>query len=233
MTPSVSARPGRLADLSRSVDRERSPQAGQRKLRQILAGARCAFLDLGYEGASVDEIVRRAGVSKGTLYNYFADKRTLFSAVVDEECREMSQRLFTVETDCACLETSLLTIARSFVRFMVSPFAQGMYRVAVAESGRIPEVGRAFYSAGPQLCTARIATFLIEARARGLLVLEDADLAACQFTALCRAELFPKVLFGILEQPSEAEIERVAEAAVQVFLAAHRPASGRATAGGN
>lgn len=225
MTAGASVRSGCLADPTHSGDPDQPSHSGQRKRRQILAGARAAFLDLGYEGASVDEISRRAQVSKGTLYNYFADKRTLFSAVVDEECREMSQRLFTVEPDCDCVETSLVEIARSFARFSVSPFALGMYRVAVAESQRIPEVGRAFYEAGPQLGTARLANFLRAACAKGLLVVEDADLAACQFTALCRADLFPKVLFGILEQPGDSEIDRVAEAAVRVFLDAHRPAS--------
>jgi AcrR family transcriptional regulator len=56
------------------------PVAGEddsSKRRQILDGARKVFLDLGFDGASMGEIARSAGVSKGTLYVYFADKSRL------------------------------------------------------------------------------------------------------------------------------------------------------------
>src|SRR5471030_1439424 len=55
------------------------------KRRQILDGARRLFMDLGFDGASMGEIARAAGVSKGTLYVYFADKSRLFEAIVEEE----------------------------------------------------------------------------------------------------------------------------------------------------
>lgn len=55
------------------------------KRRQIIDGARKVFLDLGFDGASMGEIARAAGVSKGTLYVYFADKNRLFEAIVEEE----------------------------------------------------------------------------------------------------------------------------------------------------
>ena len=49
-----------------------------RKWDQVLDGARKVFMRDGFEGASVDDIVREAGVSKATLYSYFPDKRLLF-----------------------------------------------------------------------------------------------------------------------------------------------------------
>ena len=52
-----------------------------RKWSQVLDGARTVFLRDGFEGASVDDIVREAGVSKATLYSYFPDKRLLFMEV--------------------------------------------------------------------------------------------------------------------------------------------------------
>ena len=54
------------------------------KRRQILDGACKVFLDLGFDGASMGAIARAAGVSKGTLYVYFADKCRLFEAIVEE-----------------------------------------------------------------------------------------------------------------------------------------------------
>ena len=52
-----------------------------RKFDQVLAGAREVFMADGFEGASVDDIARAAGVSKATLYSYFPDKKLLFMEV--------------------------------------------------------------------------------------------------------------------------------------------------------
>src|SRR5947199_2592176 len=61
------------------------------KRRQILDGARKLFLDLGFDAASMGEIARAAGVSKGTLYVYFADKNHLFEAIVEQESLEQGK----------------------------------------------------------------------------------------------------------------------------------------------
>ena len=65
--------------------------------RQILDGARKVFMDLGFDGASMNEIARSAGVSKGTLYVYFADKSRLFEAIVGEEALEHGQVVFDLD----------------------------------------------------------------------------------------------------------------------------------------
>jgi AcrR family transcriptional regulator len=50
------------------------------KRRQILDGARKVFMDLGFDGASMNEIARAAGVSKGTLYLYYPSKEELLKS---------------------------------------------------------------------------------------------------------------------------------------------------------
>src|SRR5438552_1112327 len=69
------------------------------KRRQIMEGARAVFLDQGFDAASMGEIARRAGVSKGTLYVYFDSKEALFEAIFEDESRlqaEPRQRRFHV-----------------------------------------------------------------------------------------------------------------------------------------
>lgn len=190
------------------------------KARQILAGAKRVFLELGYEGTSVEEIARCAQVSKGTLYNYFPDKRTLFAAVVEGECQEQAQRIFQIESDGAAVETVLHHIARNYVEFLVSPFAQSMFRVAIAEAQRFPDLGLAFYNSGPEIGTHRLKQFFAEAAARGELAIDDLELAAHQFVELCKADLFYKRLLCVKSSVTEAEIERIARGAVTTFLQA-------------
>src|SRR3982074_3733248 len=67
------------------------------KRRQILDGARKVFMDLGFDGASMNEIARAAGVSKGTLYVYFADKSRLFEAIVWEESLDQGKVAFNFD----------------------------------------------------------------------------------------------------------------------------------------
>ena len=69
------------------------------KRRQILDGARKVFMDLGFDGASMGEIARSAGVSKGTLYVYFDDKNRLFEAIVEEEALEQGKVAFNFDPE--------------------------------------------------------------------------------------------------------------------------------------
>src|ERR1700726_1792761 len=69
------------------------------KRRQILDGAGKVFMDLGFDGASMGVIARAAGVSKGTLYVYFADKNRLFEAIVEQESLEQGKAAFNFDPE--------------------------------------------------------------------------------------------------------------------------------------
>ncbi len=57
----------------------------------LLGAARELFAAEGYSGVSTEELVRRAGVTRGALYHHFADKRDLFRALVEELERELEE----------------------------------------------------------------------------------------------------------------------------------------------
>lgn len=190
------------------------------KARQILEGAKSVFLERGYEGTSVEEIARRAQVSKGTIYNYFPDKQTLFAAVVHGECQKQSQRIFQIDRDGEDVETLLRDIALHLVEFSLSPFAQNIFRIVVAETPRFPELGQAFYESGPALGKQRLVEFLAQAVKNGELAIADLKMAANQFIELCKADLFYKQLLGVKSHPTQNEIQQVADGAVETFLKA-------------
>ncbi|HEY6256266.1 MAG TPA: helix-turn-helix domain-containing protein, partial [Xanthobacteraceae bacterium] len=82
--------------MNAQIERVAAPTADQdsAKRRQIIEGARQVFLAQGFDAASMNEIARVAGVSKGTLYVYFANKEQLFEAIVGHECRAQGERIF-------------------------------------------------------------------------------------------------------------------------------------------
>ncbi|MGB8621505.1 MAG: TetR/AcrR family transcriptional regulator [Paracoccaceae bacterium] len=190
-----------------------------RKFDQVLQGARHVFLHDGFEGASVDDISRQAGVSKATLYNYFPDKRLLFMEVVKAECRRQSDDALDVIDLNAPVASVLEMAAAHMVKFLLSDFGQSVFRICVAESDRFPELGRIFYETGPAHVREQIADYLESSVARGDLVIEDVPLAADQFAELCKADLFSRVVFGVRPDITRAEIDRVIKGAVAMFMA--------------
>lgn len=190
-----------------------------RKFAQVLEGARAVFLRDGFEGASVDDIARAAGVSKATLYSYFADKRLLFMEVVKQECDQQSQDAMDEIDREGPVEAVLEAAARHLLRFLLSDFSQRVFRICVAESERFPELGREFYNSGPAHVRAELSAFLGEAVTRGELAIDDLQLAADQFAELCKADLHPRLIFGVSNGFTEDEVERVIAGAVGMFMA--------------
>lgn len=213
-----------LSDLDgQHSDAGKLTARGQRKLDQILEGAGEVFLSEGFGGASVDEIARRAGISKATLYRYFPDKSAIFNAYVRRELARQAALLDAMDREHATIEETLHRFAKGFIAFMLSPFARGIYRIAVSESDRFPDIGRAFFDSGPDQVRRRIAPVLAAAMERGELAPGDPDDAAYQFFELCKAKLFYRSLFCSECDASEAAIDAQARLAVGTFLKAYAP----------
>ncbi|PCJ06456.1 MAG: TetR family transcriptional regulator [Rhodobacteraceae bacterium] len=190
-----------------------------RKFDQVLEGARDVFMADGFEGASVDDIARAAGVSKATLYSYFPDKRLLFMEVARHECARQAGDAVDLVEACCTPQQVLQVAARHILSVILSDFGQKMFRICVAEADRFPDLGRQFYESGPMVVRARVKEYLELATGRGELKIEDFDLAADQLAELCKADLFPRLVFNIDTEFTEAERERVITGAVETFLA--------------
>lgn len=190
-----------------------------RKFDQVLAGARKVFMADGFEGASVDDIARAAGVSKATLYSYFPDKRLLFMEVATTECNRMAEQIMERIDESRPPREVLTVTGAHIVRFMLSDFAQQVFRICVAERERFPELGRAFYASGPEMGRERLSDYLLCAVERGELAIEDIAMAAEQFSELCKAKLWTRAVFGIQSTFTAEEIDEVVRHAVDMFMA--------------
>src|SRR5689334_13572910 len=91
------------------------------KRRQILDGARAVFLSQGFDAASMGEIARAAGVSKGTLYVYFKSKEELFESIVHQQCQAQAEGLFDLASDSDDVEAVLTRLGIGFVSFLCQP----------------------------------------------------------------------------------------------------------------
>ncbi|QPC89597.1 TetR/AcrR family transcriptional regulator [Mesorhizobium sp. INR15] len=210
-------------DVLDSLRRGR-PAAGQDPVKrsQIIDGARRVFIEKGFEAASMNDITREAGVSKGTIYVYFANKEELFEALIEEERGTIFKNMYDVLDHADDLREIMVGFGKVLSAKITSERVVMAQRTVIGASERMPELGARFYERGPKRGHDKFVAFLNTAIERGLLEIADVDLAAYQFTELCLAGFFRQCIFAYrTEAPNMAEIEHVVRSGVDMFLKAY------------
>ena len=192
------------------------------KRRQILEGARSVFLAQGFDAASMGEIARAAGVSKGTLYVYFENKEQLFEAIVHGQCQVQAEGLFNLDPADRDVEAVLTRLGTGLVAMMCEPSRASSLRTVIAIAARMPEIGKKFYETGPACGIAMLGSYLETQVDAGTLVIEDCEVAAAQFMDSCQSTLFKPVLFNYDSPTTPERIAHVVGIAVRMFMAAYR-----------
>jgi AcrR family transcriptional regulator len=113
------------------------------KAAQILNGALPEFLERGYAGATMDRVAQMAGVSKQTLYSYYADKEGLFAALVQKIAEEKYRMVWATP-----LQGKPEKVLRELAHRLLSEAEDEDYvnfiRMMMAESGKRPELAQVF-----------------------------------------------------------------------------------------
>jgi AcrR family transcriptional regulator len=192
------------------------------KRRQIIEGARATFLARGFDAASMADIAKAAGVSKGTLYVYFKDKDELFAAIVYGECSLQAEGVFDFDHADRDVEAVLTRHGEAFVRNIGVPGRMSSLRTVIAVAERMPDLGRKIYETGPAVAIASLAAYLQAQVDAGILAIDDCEVAAAQFIETCHATMFKPMLFNFAPPPPPERIRHVVGMAVRMFLAAYK-----------
>lgn len=198
------------------------PEPGS-KPALILEAAGTLFLETGYGAVSMDAVARTANVSKATLYAYFRSKEELFAAMINCECRRHLGDLECEGFARMDIADALRHLGRLFIRLLFSPRALAVYRVAVGESHRFPELAKAFYNAGPSRWVDGMTALMAEADRSGKLRLSNPKLAAEQFLGMVRSHRHMRIVTGLEPVPSEEEMDAIVDSAVSVFCRGYAP----------
>lgn len=207
------------------ADRPNRLAAGQdpAKRQQILEGANRVFSQMGFDAASMNDITREAGVSKGTIYVYFDSKEELFL----ELCNHYREILFAdiyhaLESD-GDLREALIEFGVALAGVITSDVVVRAQRVVIGVAERMPSMSRDFYERGPKRGQALMRALIDRHVAAGRLDIEDTELATYQLADLFMSGMFKKRLFGCMEQPPSKElIRKTVTAGVDVFLKAYQ-----------
>jgi AcrR family transcriptional regulator len=188
------------------------------KRRQIIDGAREIFMSVGFDAASMNDIARAAGVSKGTLYAYFDSKEALFEALIREERANQPERNTMFPADEPDPAKALANYGRALVAHVTHSEALTQARVVVFAAAKFPRLGQAFYEAGPLFGVLKLKDRLDAFVAAGTLEIDDTALAARQFIDLCLGDILKRLLFMVVASLPQEEIDFTVDSAVHMFI---------------
>jgi AcrR family transcriptional regulator len=188
------------------------------KQRQILDGAGAIFAVDGYGGASMSRIAAEAGVSKGTLYNYFDGKKALFTAYVQRECAASLAHFFDGMPADGPPREALMGLGRRMVETLSSEKVIAIYRMVIAEAHTFPELAEVFFEVGPKQSIRRLAQWIETQCRAGRLAVDDPEFAAEQLFALMQTKILTRRRLQLIHTVTPAEIDFVVKAAVDLFL---------------
>ncbi len=219
MTSETRAAPGAPAEVGAG---ECAPESAKR--RQIVEGARRVFLSEGFDAASMGEIAREAGVSKGTLYVYFESKEALFAALIADSKRDAAERnLAALDPEDPDVAKVLTSFATGLISKVTDPEHMALVRMVVAAADKFPSVARAFHDAGPAHGARCLAAYIEEQNRRGRLAVPDPATSAWLFLGTCTHSLAIAILAGAEPTPSPERIAHFATTAVEMFVRAYAP----------
>jgi TetR/AcrR family transcriptional regulator, mexJK operon transcriptional repressor len=207
----------------RSLDQSANA-ATRDKTERIICAAREAFLERGYDGVSMDEVANRACVAKQTVYARYASKDALFLAVVDSVQSRVLSALSAAGP--LAIRDRLHQIAREFLDLILDPSILSLFRIALGASYRFPKLGRSIYGARLKEAHGVLAEIIEGAGKDGDLLVDNPTVAAEQFLALVRGELYLHSLYDPSFRPSRTQIVRQIEAALDCFMARYSPPGG-------
>jgi AcrR family transcriptional regulator len=200
----------------RPAEPEDTPARGR-----ILEAAFSAFRESGYAGTSTLEIATRARVSKRELYALVGNKDELLAACIGARARRLRLPAdLPAPRDPETLEQTLTSLGARLLREISDPAVISVFRLAIAEAVRAPEVARALDSIGREASRAALRGIMEQARSAGLLDGEPSEMAE-QFAGLLWGSLMVGLLLGVTERPSPREITRRAGDATTALLRVH------------
>ena len=211
-------KPKRHSPLSRDQSKHVSSAIRER----VLVAAFTLFRENGFSGTSMLDIVTRARVSKRDLYALFNNKHAVLAACISERAQQMRRPLDTTtplpQTRDA-LATLLVELGRSILKTVCHPDVLTVFRLAIAESDRAPEIARTLHSSGREANEKALTELVRKAQALGLVLAGDPAVLAVRYLVVLWGDLLIRLLMRVREAPTKREIEIRARAATDTLMA--------------
>lgn len=192
-----------------------------KKRQRYLHVATELFLEQGYDGTGLDQLIERCGGSKMTIYSYFGDKKGLLKAVVTEETEQLREALkFEVLEDMSSRQL-LMQFSCRYLKFLYNPRLLKLIRLLIAQNQNEPELVDFFLEQSARYSQSVLQTYLEEQSRFGQLNIDNTYFASEQLLGALKGNRFVEALF--LDRAfDEQEMNHYAEHVVGAFLHLYR-----------
>jgi AcrR family transcriptional regulator len=202
----------------RSDAKPRAEKVEEAPLRRILEAAFSAFIESGFAETSTLEIATRARVSKRELYALFRNKNDILTACIRERAKRFQLPPQLPEaSDRETFAGILNAFGSRMLREISDSTVVAVFRLAIAEASRSPEVAQALNATGIEASRAALREVMSRACAARIVAGQPAEMAE-QFVGLLWRNEMVALLLGVARRPSESEADRRAEAATAALL---------------
>jgi AcrR family transcriptional regulator len=190
----------------------------------ILQVAEELFFSKGFRHTSIDEVAELAGVSKGTIYNRFENKQALFLAVLNQFTSGL--RSAFQDTDFTLPVADIIfNLALQTMKLYLSGIPSKLTRMFLCDGHEIPGFGNEIFDTGVANFNNRTVSVLLKLQEEGKLEVEDMELAAIHFDALCQQDFFTKHMFAVPMLLTEEQLNDNAREITRTFLCAYASTS--------
>jgi AcrR family transcriptional regulator len=172
--------------------------------------------------APLDEVARRAGVSKQTIYNHYGSKGDLVRALIERRSRTISAPL-ALEGAEANPEATLAAYAEILLRTIAIDRGVALFRLLIASAGQDPELARNILPSGFGGARVKLTEFLAREAEAGRLAIADPAEAAEFFAGMVVGSRQVEQLLGLPLHLTPARIDRIAREAARRFVRAYAP----------
>lgn len=209
---------------AKSTGGTRREEADETPARQrILDAAFSAFMERGFAETSTLEIATRARVSKRELYALVGSKQEMLAACIGERARRLQMPAGLPEPhDRESLARALEALGTQLLHEISDSTVIAVFRLAIAEAARAPEVAQALNSLGVEPSRAALREKMSRARAAGLLSGDPAEMAE-HFSGLLWGNLMTALLLRTAERPTPREFAQRAKTAAAGLLQLYGP----------
>jgi AcrR family transcriptional regulator len=139
----ASRRGGKAAQVPEPPS-SRAARAAERR-EAIIAAAMDEFIGRGFAATRLDDVARRAGVAKGTIYLHFKDKEALFEELIRTAIVPLVNRIGPPPDLSGSVRDMIENFARAFIQEVVASRRADIIRLIVAEGPRFPEIADFYY----------------------------------------------------------------------------------------
>ena len=200
--------PASAARKARSADRRDA----------ILAAALDEFANRGFEAARLDDVARRAGVAKGTIYLYFRDKESLFQELVRTMLTPLVGTIEALGQADVPLPMLADRIADLFVREVYETRRKDVVRLMITEGRRFPKLAEFYYHEVLSRIIAAVRSLLHRAAVRG-----EVPEGLAEFPQIIAAPgLIAIIWSGLFERFEPLDVRKMMKTHLDLLFSARR-----------